>query len=460
MICLVLLVAMFMKHFIAAAALLAVPGILFLLVGAPVRVLMTVFAIQIVFTVTQLSAVTFPLGFIPLRVDDMLTILFLWLWVLSIPDGSMKGLRPGLQGYLIIAYLLVFAYSFQMGRAAGNEMLNIGYQVLPYGAYFTYFPLLWILSDPGNRKLLWRTLLVSAVVGGVIYTVKGYMKSGEKVYIRETTGVRIATRQPNAIAAVMLLYMGLLWKDWKNRPALILVVPSLILMGMAIILSQTRGIWGGFVLAMASAWILNLFRRKDNVRLGRKLVVSITVTAVLLIILVFAISTMGILSAQDIAQRTSETSSFATSKATLARLLAWNAILEDLHGRSLLVGRGLGATYTSFRPDIGSVMTVHYVDSSYFQLLLNMGLIGVVAFTSIFIVALFRAARLFVRTEDPRRAGMALGVFCAVIMLLFASGFASVLTNYRFSMLWAFLLALLQVEILLERRGRSIPAGT
>lgn len=454
-IALVLTIAMVSKHFLIGAALLGVPAVLFLLLGSPMRLLMAIFSLQIILTITQLSAFTVQVLFLPLRADDMLTILVLILWVLSLPDGSMKGKSIGLQGYLIIAYLLVFAHSVYMGRAAGNEMLNISYQVLPYGAYLMYFPLLWILSEPGSFRMLWKILLTSAVVGGLIYTIKGYTRSGEEVYIRETTGVRIATRQPNAIGVIMLMFLGRLWKDWKNRPALILIIPSLILMGSAIILSQTRGIWGGFVLAMASAWILNLFRRKDNVRIGRKLMISITVTAALLILMVFAISAMGILSASDIAERTGEASSVTGSASTMARLLAWNAILEDLSGRSLIIGRGMGATYTSFRPDIGSVMTVHYVDSSYFQLALNMGLVGVVAFMSIFVVTMVRAARLFVKTQSRSRAGIALGIFCAVILLLFASGFASVLTNYRYSMLWAMLPALLQVEILRDRREQE-----
>ncbi len=448
MIALVLTIAMASRHFLIGAALLGVPALLFLLMGSPVRILMAVFSLQIVLTATQLSAFTFQASFLTLRSDDILTILILMLWLLSLPDDSMKGITIGLQGYLILAYLLVFGYSVYMGRAAGNEMLNISYQLLPYGAYVMYFPLLWILADQENFRWLWRVLLASAVVGGLIYTIKGYTRAGEEVYIRETTGVRIATRQPNAIGVIMLMFMGNLWKDWKNRPVLIIVIPSLILMGTAIILSQTRGIWGGFVLAMASAWILNLFRRKDKVRIGRKLLASITVTAVLVILLVFAISTMGILSARDIAERTGETGSFTTSTSTMARLLAWNAILEDLSGRSLIMGRGMGATYTSFRPDIGTVMTVHYVDSSYFQLALNMGVVGVIIFMSIFVVTMVKAARLFVRTESRRRAGIALGIFCAVILLLFASGFASVLTNYRYSMLWAMLPALLQMEIL------------
>ncbi len=463
---LILLVSMLSERFFLGAALVAIPMVLILLVGSPARVLAAVFALQVVFTMTQLSCLSLQVGILPVRIDDALLFLFLALWLLTLPDGSMRKISIGIQGYLVLAFLGVFCYSAYVGRASGNEMLNISYQLLPYGHYVMYFPLLAVLSDRRNFVLIWRTLLAAAVVGGIVYAVKGYTRTGEEVYIRETTGVRVATRQPNAIVAVMLMFLGRLWKDWRNRPPLLFVIPGLVFMGIALVLSQTRGIWGGFILAMASGWILNLFRKKDRVKMGKKLLVSVTVSAFLVVLIIFSVSVTGILTAGNIASRTSETSSFTTSESTLARLLAWSAILGNQHGKSLLLGRGLGATYTSYRPDIGSVMTVYYVDGSYFQLLLNMGLVGVVVFMSMFLVTLWKAAGLFVRTENRERAGIALGIFCAVIMLLFASGFASVLTNYRFTTLWAFLMAVIQVEssrdaeerknILSERRGRLV----
>lgn len=439
------------KHYLIGVLVLGVPGILFLLAGSPVRILMSVFALQIILTITQLDVTTIWL----FRADDLLTILFLWLWILSLPDRSMSGISIGKQGVFIIIFLVLLAVSAYRGYSAGHNIVFIFYQIKTFGPYFLYFPLLWVLSDEKNSRWLWKLLLVSAVICGLIYTIKGFMRWGEDVYIRETTGVRVTTRQPNAIGAIMLIYIGRLWKDWKERPALILVIPALILMSSAVLLSQTRGIWGGCILALAAAWILNLFRKKDNIRMSRKLIVSITTLAVLIALMVFAISAMGILSATDIAERTSESSNFVTSTSTLSRLIAWNTILEDLRGTSMITGKGLGAVYTCFRPDVGAVITVYYVDSSYFQIALNMGLVGVLVFLCIFMITLVGAVKLFIITDNRLRAGISLGVFCAVIMLLFASGFASVLTHYRFTMLWAFLPALLQTEIMREKRDSN-----
>lgn len=437
--------------------LLAVPGILFLLTGSPVRVLMLIFSLQIVLTLTQLSTVVVGIGILSLRADDLLSILFVWLWILSLPDKSMKGIKIGSQGMLILFFLLIFGYSAYRGFTEGNDTLFVSEQLKPYGAYFLYFPLLWVLSDEGSYQRIWKVLLSSAVIGGLIYMIKGWMGVGEDVYIREMTGIRVATRQPNAIGAVLMMFVGRLWKNWKERPPIIFVIPSILLMGGGIILSQTRGLWGGIILALAVAWILNLFRRKDNIALGRKLVVSLTVIAVLIILVVFTVSTLGILSAANIAQRTEkESDSYLTDTSVLARLSSWNAILGDLSGSNMMMGKGLGAVYTCFRPDIGGTVTVWYVDGSFFQIALNMGITGVVVFLGIFIVTLVRAAGLFIRTESRRRAGTALGIFCAVIMLLFASLFASVLTNYRFTLLWVFLIALLQAEILREGRQKAL----
>ncbi len=441
------------EHLMIGILLLAVPGILFLLAGSPVRILLVIFSLQIVLTLAQLSSAAIGIGIISLRADDLLTILFIWLWLLSLPDRSMKDIRIGLQGIFVALFFLIFCISAYRGFAAGNDTFFISEQLKPYGACFLYFPLLWVLSDEGSYRRIWRVLLASAVIGGLIYMIKGYLGVGEDVAIRKMTGIRITTRQPNAFAVIMLMFLGNLWKNWKERPPIIIVTVMILLLGGGVILSQTRGIWGGMFLALAAAWLLNLFRKKDNVRFSRKLIVSLTAIAVLIILVVFTVSALGILSASNVAQRTeNESGSYLTDTSVLARLSAWSAILEDLSGSKMIMGKGLGATYTCFRPDIGAVVSVFYVDGSAFQIALNMGITGVIVFFGIFIITLFRSAKLFIRTHSRQRAGIALGIFCAVILLIFASGFASVLTNYRFTMLWVFLPALLQSEISRENQ--------
>jgi len=455
---LILAASIVSNNFLIGVALVGVPGILFLLAGSPIRVLMVVFAVQIIFSVSQLDT----LNIIPyLRTDDILTLWLILLWLLSLPDRSMREIRIGLQGKFILFFLAVFGISVIRGFTAGQDLPALTIQMKTYGAYLCYFPLLWILSDERSFPRIWKILLSSAVIGGILFLVMGYTGYGENVMIRRTTGLRIATRQPNAFAVILMMFLGMLWKNWKKRPPFIVIIPSIIMMGIGIILSQTRGIWGGVILAFAAAWILNLFRKKDNVKLARKLIVSLTTVAVLVILIVISISTLGILSASNIARRTgTESGNYLTDVSTLSRFIAWSAVVDDLNGSGIVFGNGLADEYTCFRPDIGSVVTVFYVDSSYFQVALNMGLVGVVVFFAIFVITLVRAAGLFLRTNSRQRAGIALGIFCSVIMLLFAGGFAAILTNYRFTILWVFLPALLQIEIMRDRKEDSLLLDT
>ncbi len=449
---LVMIASMIYGKFFIGVAILVIPGILFLLAGSPIRVFSFIVGLQIILTVTQLSATQLYLGFINLRVDDLLTIWFLWLWLISLPDRSMRGIKAGPQGYLISIFVFLIVIAAFRGYSAGNTPAFIGIHIKTFGAYFLYFPLLWVLSDDKARELAWRVLLTSATIGGFIFVIKGVFGSGEGVYYRDETGLRIGTRQPNAFGVVLLLFTGKLWKSWKTRPPIILILPAMLFMGTALILSQTRGLWGGVLLALASAWILNLFRKRDNIPLGKRMIVSLTVLAGFVILIVFSISAMGILSAADIAQRTgNESGNYLTDVSVLSRLISWGAVIERISGSYMLMGRGFGSTITYFKPEIGEVRTLFSVDSSYFQTALAMGITGVVVLLSIFLNAVIRAAKLFFRTADSKRAGTALGIFCALIMLLFASGFASVLTNYRYTIIWMYLLALLQVEINREK---------
>ena len=443
----ILVLAMFKDKFTLAVVLLAVPGILYLVGGSPLRVLSMLFGIHIVLTITQLSMFSMRFGFVPVRADDVLALWFLFLWIIALPDGAMKGVRPGSTGLWIASFLFLLVLSTQHGFAVGHDPDFIGHQIKTFGGYVFYFPLLWILSQERSRKILWKVLVSSATISGFVFMLKGLTGAGEGVYFRDETGLRIGTQQPNSIGAVMLIMLGRLWKDWKHRPPLLLAIPAILVMGGALILSQTRGLWGGVLLALAAAWVLNLFRKDPGVRLGRKMIISITVLAVMVGLVVMTVSVLGILSTADIAQRTAnESGNYLTDTSVMSRLLSWVAVVDRLDGPHLLMGRGLGATITYFKPEFGEVRTVWYVDSSYFQIALNMGLTGLMVLVGLFASALVRAAKLFLRTSSNARAGTVLGIFCALIMLLFASGFASVLTNYRFSILWAFILAYLQTE--------------
>lgn len=454
LIAIVLITAMITDNFLIGVLILLVPGVLILVGGSPLRILLLVLVLHLLVPLGRLRQVSVS----GLRSDEFLQLLIVGLWLLSLPDRSMKGIKIGKQGYFLLAFLLLFAVSVYRGMILGRSSNSIIAQFRTFGSYFMYFPLLWILNDKENVRWLWRTLLATSVLGAIILLGKGYFRYGSGLIMRETTGLRIVARQQNAYGAVMLMYIGKIWKNAKGKSTLLFAIPIITVISGSIIISQTRGLWYGMLVALASAWLLNLFRKKDDTKLGKKLITSLTALAVVVILAVFIVSALGILSTTELSKRTgTDTGSYITDTSTLSRLVAWSAILEELRGSAIITGNGAGAVYTCYRPDLRSVVTLFYVDSAYFQIALVMGLLGVFCFLGIFATTVFRAAKLFLRTDNKVRAGIALGVFSAVVMLLFASIFASVLTGYRFApSLWIFIPALLQNEILREEKERKL----
>lgn len=449
-IAMILITAMITDHFFIGVLVLLVPGVLLLIGGSPLRVTLMVFIMHLLIPIDSLRQAS--IG--GLRSDEILLLLIVGLWLLSLPDRSMRGLRIGKQGYFLIAFLFLFTVSVFRGINLGRSTESLIEQFRTFGAYFMYFPLLWILSDEDNTRWIWKALLVSSAVGSVILLGKGYFMHGSNLIIRESTGLRVIDRQQNAFGAVMLMYIGRIWKGAKRKTVLVFAVPIITVISGAIVISQTRGLWYGILVALASAWLLNLFRKKDDIKLGKKLVTSLTALAVVVILAVFIVSALGILSTTELSRRTgTDTGSYLTDTSTLSRLVAWNAILEELRGSAIITGKGAGAMYTCYRPDLRGVVTLYYVDSSYFQIALVMGLLGVFCLLGIFLTTALRAAKLFLATDNKVRAGIALGLFSATLMLLFASIFASVLTGYRFTTsLWMFIPAMLQNEILREEK--------
>jgi len=97
--------------------------------------------------------------------------------------------------------------------------------------------------------------------------------------------------------------------------------------------------------------------------------------------------------------------------------------------------------------------TMSFVDGSFWQALLNTGVLGALLLLALLLTAAVKSARLFLSSTDDEARGGALGLFCAFAVLLAASLMSSVTTNYNYTALWGCLLAMLHVEESL-RTGR------
>jgi hypothetical protein len=315
---------------------------------------------------------------------------------------------------------------------------------------------LWLLGDERRIDPLWKLLLASALVAGAFFFFKGLTGYGEGVQYLYSSGLRIGSRQANVFAVVLLMLLAKSWLS-PRRPPAVLALPAAVLMAVCLVISSTRALWGGVVIAAALAWILGLFRRGGVPGgIGRH-VRLVTRAAVAVIVAVTAVTSLGIISTSQMANRIESggSSTIPIDIGLLSRLISWTTILDGAGPADLLFGRGTGAEITYFKPEFGEIWTMSFVDGSFWQTLLNSGLAGVVSLGLLYGTSTVSAARLFLRTGDLERASRALGVFCSLILLLVASMMGSLLTNYNYTALWAVLLAILQTERNREKRVRE-----
>lgn len=425
--------------------------------GSPFRSAVLSLSIIILFSDFELEPATIGIGGIPLRIDEMLGLWVGALWLCAVADrdpeaGSPRGFIPA----VTICLLAAVTAALWRGISRDADMEFLVSQKTYFG-YAAFFPFCWMLSEAERRRRIVTILTAAGAVAGLVFFLKAVTGTGEGVYRMTSSGLRVATRQPNAIAVLMLMLTARMWKS-ASKPPLLLFLPAAAVMGGAVLLSQTRALWGGVVIALAMSWILDLAKREPSGGHAGKAMMALPV-AVLLAAAVAAVSVTGLLSTGDIGQRVrGEESQLPVDGSLLIRLMSWSEILDETTGEEVLLGNGLGATITYYRLDYSRMWTHAFIDGSFWQAYYNMGLTGVVLLAALAAGAAVSAARLFLRTRDQERSAAALGIFASFVALLVAAQFGSLLTNYSYTALWALLMAVLHLEWSEERRLAA--AGT
>jgi len=432
-------------------------ALLILTAGSPMRVFTLSIGLMSVFTAGELAVVRLGLGFAVLQIDEMFLLAFFFYYAMAVADGKAERTGAGLLPFSIAAFLLLALISAARGFAQGAGRDDIWSLRTLFG-YAAFFPCCWLASEPRARERLWTVLFVSATLAGVSVVFRAMTGLGQGVFLTETSGLRVVTRAANITAVMMVALVARIWKA-PRKPPIVLAVPAIVVMAASVLLSQTRALWAGTLLALAAAWFLSLFRRERGRPLARRLVVSLSLLAGLIAAGVLAVSMLGLLSTTDLTQRAVgvDETAYPIDVSLLSRLLSWAAVLKEVYGPALLFGKGLGASITYFKPEFAEMRTLSYVDGSFWQTLLDMGLTGVLALAALYAAALVSSARLFLRTADQRRASVALGVFCGSVVLAVAAQMSSVITNYSYTVIWALILAILHLEWRAERRCAEPP---
>lgn len=445
--------------FLPAACGVAAALVLVLVVGSSFRTMLAALLLQILVTAGQLDAVKAALGIPMVGPDEILLLWSVFLWAVALADGRASPAGAGFMGVLVTAFLALSLVAAARGIAAGYPRSNVVSLTRTFMLYSMYFPALWLFSGEDRFETFWKAVLAVSVVAGTLFFLKGLTGSGEGVQYLYSSGLRIGSRQPNAFAVILLILLSRLWLS-PRRPPLLMALPVAVLMGACLVLSSTRALWGGVAVAVSSAWILALFR-KGGVPggIGRH-VTLLTVTALTALAAITAVSAAGIISTSQMANRIESGGAYSIpiDIGLLSRLISWATILDGAGPAELLAGRGTGAEITYYKPEFGEIWSMSFVDGSFWQLLLDMGIVGAALLAALYGTALLQSARLFLSTTDIERAARAMGVFCSLILLLVASMMGSLLTNYNYVALWAVLLAILQVERNRERKAGA-PGG-
>ena len=402
------------------------------------------FGVQIVFTTGFLGSISFYAGPFRLCMDNLLQMWILFLWIGAFIDGDGRTGKTK-SGNLIIVLVSLGLFAFIHGIAAGYDAETAAVFLKTIMGYMFFFPAMWILKDRGKMRILVSTVLVASVIAAAWVIFKGYT-GGEGVYLRQTSGLRVSSREVNVVVTGLLLVTMLLWKRYRG----VHVVPSvaaILVMGAAILLGQSRALWLAVSAGALMAFVADMSRPGEG---GFKL--SRLVSRVLLLVVFIGgsiafVAAAGLLSAADVAARSGGADGGLAGDVSLwARFLSWWEIIRTVTASPLVLvfGTGFGHRITYFRPDLVAEVSIPYVDGSFFQLLLNQGLTGSLTLAFLYAGGIAGSFRTVLKTVSAGKTVLALWLTASFTALTIAAFSGSLITNYRFTSLWAFMFAILE----------------
>ena len=231
----------------------------------------------------------------------------------------------------------------------------------------------------------------------------------------------------------MALPLGLMFVGAVNRDKKLLYITGIGLMGVALIMSGSRG---GLVAFLAQIFILVLLTIGNRSR--SNIVLKTALAAALIAAIIGGSFFVG---GESSLTRIAET---ATSQdITTDRAHIWRVTL-DVIANNLPFGAGLGAfgvAYTAFDSYSG-LERVEQAHNDYLQVLSDAGLVGLLI-GGLFLFLLFKTGMASVRRSNLFRRGVAVGAFSGVFAILVHSIFDFVLHTTAVAILFLVLTALL-----------------
>lgn len=228
-----------------------------------------------------------------------------------------------------------------------------------------------------------------------------------------------------------LLFVGAIEKDKR-----LLFVTAIGLMGIALLLSGSRG---GLVALLAEVFLMVIITTQNRSK-GQIALKGILAVGLIAIVIAGTILIGGESSLTRIAE------SAASDNISSNRIQIWSVTLNVITA-NLPFGAGLGAFGMAYTPfdNLNGMGRVEQAHNDYLEVLANAGIVGLII-GILFLFLFFRTALRNIKTQNLYRRGVAVGAFAGCFAILVHSVFDFVLHITAISLMFLTLLTMLIVS--------------
>ena len=405
----------------------------------------------VIFTTIAYGAVHQPI----LALFYLIVALMALLWALdALSTSVVRFSRNPIQLPLITAAVYGMIQVIPFGTFSSNGVDSIPRTIsldtfatevtaLHYFALFIFLASSLVLIDSASR--LRKAVMVLMIFGFVyaFFAILQSVLSPDKIYgIYERVGAKsfgsFVNRHNFAAFMEMMICvpLGLLFTGGIIKDKRLLYVTAVTLMGVALLLSGSRG---GFVALIAEVIVLVILAAgtRNRSRLGLRI-------ALVLLLIGSIVGGAFFVGGETSLTRIAETAK--TTDVTTGRSQIWEQTLRVI-GANMPLGAGLGAFGVAYTPhDSNSGLErVEQAHNDYLQVLADAGIVGLLI-GGFFLLVLFRQAAGLSKIGNSYRRGVAIGAFAGIFAVLVHSIFDFVLHTTAISLAFLMMVGLFTVS--------------
>lgn len=314
---------------------------------------------------------------------------------------------------------------------------------LHFFALFVFFAALLTFVDTAKRlkRIVWLITIFGFIYA--FYAILQAVLSPEKIYGLYDVSLKAAfgsfVNRHNFAAYIEMtiaIPLGMMFVGAVEKDRRLLFITAIGLMGVALILSGSRG---GLAALLAEVCFLVILTTKTQNY--NQFVLKIGLSIALVAIIVGGAILVG---GESSLTRISETA--GSDNVTSGRTEIWNVSLQIIKD-NLPFGAGIGAYSVAYTPydTYNGLMRVEQAHNDYLQVLTDAGLVGLIIGAG-FLFLLFKTGLKNVSTKNTFRHGVAVGALAGCFAVLVHSFFDFVLHTTAVSVLFLTLMALVVVS--------------